>query len=397
MRLHQAMASHGHSSQMIALDSRSGIDGVVPTKTRSAASRIKRLAARAFSRLATRRRYFFQVQSLSMLDGTDIEQGVIVFKPDLIVAHYISAFLSFTDLARLQRATGAKIAFNLLDMAAMTGGCHYAWDCDGFRRGCGGCPALYAPGPADLSARIAKEKRGALAKLDHVVIAASSALHDEAAQSWLFEGSPLRTILIGLDPRNFTFPDRQAIRASLGLPSGKRVIMFGAQSLSEERKGMREMVAALGALSEQVHVDDRPCLLVVGEAAGLAGLSDCGFEMIAMGRVDHALLSQCYHAADLFVCPSTEDSGPMMINEAMMAGTPVISFRMGVAPDLIVDRRTGIIASHKTPESLAAAISEALDFSDEQLSKMRVECRTLAEARCSLEAQISAWAAVASA
>ncbi len=29
----------------------------------------------------------------------------------------------------------------MMDMAPMTGGCHYAWDCEKYKMKCGGCPA----------------------------------------------------------------------------------------------------------------------------------------------------------------------------------------------------------------------------------------------------------------
>src|SRR6185369_3592800 len=56
-------------------------------------------------------------------------------------------------------------------------------------------------------------------------------------------------------------------------------------------------------------------------------------------------LALAYQAADVFVCPSVEEAGPMMIPEAMLCGLPVAAFETGGAPDIIKHRQTGYLAT----------------------------------------------------
>jgi len=79
----------------------------------------------------------------------------------------------------------------------------------------------------------------------------------------------------------------------------------------------------------------------------------------------------------VFLCPSIEDSGPLMINESIMCGTPVVSFDMGVAPDLVHTGKTGYRATLKDSEDLARGIYKLLNLSDTEYAQMSGNCREL--------------------
>ena len=45
-------------------------------------------------------------------------------------------------------------------------------------------------------------------------------------------------------------------------------------------------------------------------------------------KLDRPLIRAAYRAADLFVCPSLWESGPLVLLEAMAAGTPFVSLML---------------------------------------------------------------------
>ena len=90
--------------------------------------------------------------------------------------------------------------------------------------------------------------------------------------------------------------------------------------------------------------------------------------------VDHDL-PEAFRAADVFVCPSIEDSGPMMINQSIMSGTPVAAFEMGVALDLVHTGETGYRAKLRDSSDLARGIHEILSLPERDFEKMRMNCR----------------------
>jgi glycosyltransferase involved in cell wall biosynthesis len=79
---------------------------------------------------------------------------------------------------------------------------------------------------------------------------------------------------------------------------------------------------------------------------------------------EEARLATAYRAADVFVCPSVEDAGPMMIPEAMLCGTPVVAFNTGGAPDLVVTGKTGFLAQLGDTAHLARGLLQVLASPD---------------------------------
>jgi len=75
----------------------------------------------------------------------------IDFKPNIVLCLFMQDFLSFKNLAELNKKTKASIFLYMMDMAPMTGGCHYSWKCKGYEKHCGNCPALYSTEEYDQS------------------------------------------------------------------------------------------------------------------------------------------------------------------------------------------------------------------------------------------------------
>jgi glycosyltransferase involved in cell wall biosynthesis len=68
----------------------------------------------------------------------------------------------------------------------------------------------------------------------------------------------------------------------------------------------------------------------------------------------------------LLVVPSdAPDATPRVILEAYATGTPVVAFAAGGIPELVEDRKTGILVLDRSPDALAAAIIAALSNRDE--------------------------------
>lgn len=68
-------------------------------------------------------------------------------------------------------------------------------------------------------------------------------------------------------------------------------------------------------------------------------------------------LLQLFQQADIFVFPTRADCLPLAIMEAMAAGLPVITTRVGALPEAVVEGETGLIVPPDDPAALADAIT----------------------------------------
>lgn len=389
LRLHQGLNERGHQSRLVVLTKRSTDSSVREAIGRFDTFRLWRLASKALLKLVSSADYYFQMQSMSAVASADRILRAVDISPDVIVVHGISHFLSFQKIAELQNLTGAPVVWMMLDMAFLTGGCHYAWDCRKYHVRCQSCPAVRVPNSNDLSARIWSEKQKWIRSIKGVAIASSSTLASQAVSSSLFSGWDVRTVLLGVSPDLFKPLERSEARVRLGLPESGSAIFFGATQIEQRRKGAIILIDALLRLAKTwPGGTPKPFLIVAGESSDILASLQEDWQVYFLGPVSVEKLAVIYSAADLFVCPSIEDSGPMMVNESLMSGTPVVAFSIGVVPDLVTSGVTGEVAEEINGESLAAAIVKVLSWSDEKRIQARGQCRSVAIEKCSPQVQI---------
>jgi glycosyltransferase involved in cell wall biosynthesis len=267
-----------------------------------------------------------------------------------------------------------------MDQEPVTGGCHYSFGCDGYEQQCGNCPLLERPGPADRSRQVFLRKRRNLGDLPITFVAPTSWVESRIRNSALFGRHRMERIALPIDTDTFRPSDRALARQQLGMPLNKQTIFFGSSYLHEKRKGGEYLIDAIqrfhqalsrterGSPMDQhrsngarpTHAADNVLLLMAGRN-GDEIKRRLPFPVFDLGFLsDERTLARAYQAADLFVCPSIEDAGPMMIPEAMLCGTPVVAFHAGGAPDLVVSGRTGYLARLGDAAELARGIGEVL-------------------------------------
>jgi len=248
-----------------------------------------------------------------------------------------------------------------MDIAPLTGGCHYALGCNGYIRRCGRCPQLNSSLAHDLSSWSLGRKQRLLPLHRLTVVSPTSWVHARVEESSLFGRCRNRLIPLAISPEIRRMAKNEA-RVLLGLPGDKRIVFFGAASLDEERKGGALFRAAIDALSARLDPRDREstCVTLVGrsEKPEWARLS---LPTLRLPYIQgDKRLAALYSAADVVACPSIEDAGPMIIPEAMTCGTPVVAFETGGAPDLVETGVTGHLARCFDPVDFARGLHDVL-------------------------------------
>lgn len=98
-------------------------------------------------------------------------------------------------------------------------------------------------------------------------------------------------------------------------------------------------------------------------------------------------------SADVLVNPSDVEGLPLVVLEAMMAGTPVVATAAGGVPTVVRDGETGRLVPILEPEALASAVADLITNPGEA-SKMADRARTLAKSNFSLDRMVAAQEAL---
>ena len=273
---------------------------------------------------------------------------------DIINLQFAWGFADYPSLMQLLPAD-IPVVVTMHGLENFTGGCSYTAGCEGFQQQCGDCPQLATRGPGDLSSKEWKYRRGAFSLRQpgnlHFV-ADSQWMAGEARRSSLLKEFPVSVIYYGIDTGIFRPLNRPAARDALAIPSGAQVVGFAADSVSDERKGIRYLISALQSLQQ------KPFLLTWGRdrAAELDG-----FPGLHLGHLESEHLSALvYNACDVFVMPSVEEAFGQTALEAQACGTPVVAFAAGGIPEVVRQRETGLLAKVRDIEELRGHIVKLL-------------------------------------
>jgi len=205
----------------------------------------------------------------------------------------------------------------------------------------------------------------------------------------LFKEKAMDKILLSVDPMVFNFVPKDAAKKKYGIPENKKVIFFGSAFLNERRKGMKYLIDALKKMREHTEINKENILLLIAGNDFELIKSEIPFEYRYLGLLaNNEELAEAFQASDIYVCPSIEDSGPMMINQAIMCGIPSVTYNMGVAMDLVINGSTGYRAKLMDTDDLALGITNLLKLDNSTYELYSKNCRQLALNSFTPEVQI---------
>jgi glycosyltransferase involved in cell wall biosynthesis len=284
---------------------------------------------------------------------------VNAIQPDIIHLHWtLGGFLRIETLKRIK----PTLIWTLHDMWPFTGGCHYDDGCGRYRASCGLCPILGSKKEWDLSRWTWTRKARAWKDMKMVIVTPSRWMAARARESTLFGQYRIETIPNGVDTNTFKLVNKTVAREIFSLPPKRKLILFGAMSTTDKRKGFDVLRLALARTMGMAGKDEW-MLCIFGTKP--ATLPDFGLETRYFGTLhDDISLAILYAAADVFVAPSRQDNLPNTIMESLACGTPCVAFDTGGMPDMIEHQWTGYLAKPFDPDDLANGIKWVLQ--DEQ-------------------------------
>ena len=294
------------------------------------------------------------------ITGTDLSGHPLIKGADIIHLHWINqGFLSLRNIEELVKLN-KPIVWTMHDMWPCTGICHHARDCEKFQTGCGACFFLKSEGK-DLSTSVFDKKLSLYKDANITFVGCSRWLSDRARKSYLLQEKAVLSIPNPINMEVYHPMDQNMPRGLLGLPSGKKLLLFGALNVTDKRKGIDFLIEALRKLEKQ-DVE----LVVFGQVKDdIRGLFPVPIH--SMGYLsDESKIVALYNAVDMFITSSLEENLPNTIMESMACGTPCVGFATGGIPEMIDHRVNGYVANYKDAGDLACGIRWVLEHEDRQ-------------------------------
>lgn len=301
-------------------------------------------------------------------DGVDFTHHPAYRSADIIHLHWINGLVAMRTLRKVKK----PVVWTMRDMWPLTGGCHYTMDCERYILGCGGCPQLGSNFKWDLSSVVVSNKKESLPK-DLRLVGISHWLSDCARNSAVFRGVQIQTISNNIDTSKFYPIETSVAREVLGLPHNKKIVLIGAQSVTDFYKGFDLFIDAMNELQQ-----DDIQILIFGRV-GHYEESALPNPMIKLGFLsDFISLRIAYSAADVFVAPSRMDAFGKTIVESMACGTPVVCFDSTGPADIVDHKVTGYKAKPFEVIDLANGINWVLTQNEVESKYLRLASRNRA-------------------
>ena len=372
-RLHEGLLNRGIDSRLLVGKAQIESDRIDTIKRKY---RLENQICRLSSRLG--------LNYLNLVSSFDIPKHKFFQEADILNFHNLhTGYFNYLTIPKLTKNKPA--VFTLHDMWSFTGHCAYSYDCDRWKQGCGKCPDLntYPAVRRDSTSWEWKLKNWVYSRSNLSVVTPSKWLTKQVKQSML-NRFPIHQIPYGIDTEAYKPIDSEKCRYILNIPNHKKVLMFGAESISDSRKGSDLLTEALTKLPASLKAET--VLLTFGY--GGETLSNAvGIETVNLGYISSdRLKSIAYSAADLFIFPTRADNLPLVLQESMACGTPMVSFKIGGVPDLVRHNITGYLATPEDSDDFCQGIIQLLE--DNQLrAEMKQNCRAIALEEYGLELQ----------
>jgi len=175
--------------------------------------------------------------------------------------------------------------------------------------------------------------------------------------------APIHVIPNGVDIEWFRPPDaaeRVRARAKLGFGEERTIALFIGHEF--ERKGLPIAIEALRTAPDVL-------LLVVGGSSDMIRRAQARARQAGVGERVHFAGTHgdpipFIWASDVLVLPSAYEANALVVLEALACGLPVVSTRVGFAPDIVVDGDNGFIVERDAASvgtRLAQLASQPLD------------------------------------
>ena len=173
----------------------------------------------------------------------------------------------------------------------------------------------------------------------------------------------------GVDTKCFQTADKTRSRKKLNLPDDRRIV-FSVRRLVY-KNGLDTLIESVPEVAREfpdvlfVVAGKGPSRQLIEDRINELGI---GNNIMLTGFVPDELLPVYYNASDYFVLPSASGEGlPLVLFEAMACGLPVVATTVGGTPEIVEQKKNGVLVPARNPKKMAKGLLELLK--NEKLTK----------------------------
>jgi glycosyltransferase involved in cell wall biosynthesis len=376
-RFHQQLLEAGHTSVMLVAK-KTKLEPQIIEVELNYLQKLKLLIIKLISKVLIKRTIplyaFYNYFEETTFPISAIKKA-LPFTPDVICIHWITGFVNTKTIYLLHKESNAPVFWRFNDFNAFTGGCHYVNNCINYTKSCGNCPAILSKRLKDRSYQNLQTKIKWLNKTNVTFVSSTTEIDEQLKSSIIAKFTKTQFIMLSCNSNAFMPFNKNKAAKKLGLPENKKIIFFGAQNINDARKGFKELLLALNILKTKLSKIESTEILLAYASKNKIDEDKLPFNCIRLPFFNSDKeLAFAYQAATLFVSPSIQDAGPMMIVEAMYCGTPVVAFDIGLAKDAIVNNYTGYIAPMSNNEAFANGIYNLIKLNEGEYNAVSENC-----------------------
>ena len=291
---------------------------------------------------------------------------------DLVITLFLQDFISSLTLKAIYEKLKCPIIIRSVDMGPFTGGCYFFLDCERYQHNCGKCPALMSEDENDRSRQNFLIKKDSYASINYAYCC-NNWMKRFALKSNMFEPDRIFTSTAVIDENRFYQRPMEECRKVFGIPQTKSFILFARyQNKAIISKGFSHLIDAVNVWSEELTEEEKSKVIVL-----IAGnrendpLYEMSVETKYLGQLNTENLIKAYSVSNAFISPSIDDAGPSMVNQSIMCSTPVISYNIGTAIDVIENGKSGFKAEVIDSHKLAKCIGELYSLTEDEYALLR--------------------------
>ena len=298
-------------------------------------------------------------------------------KHDLVYIVFWQGLLSFDTVEKIFDKIQCQFQFQGVDYSHMAGGCHFIGDCQRYQVGCGKCPAFHSNNANDFTAKNVVFRKRVYEKVKPIVYG-NLYMKDFYKSSYLLKDARVEMTSAIINTDVFRPLESIIYRKKYVIPDEKKfVIFFGSQNLNSARKGIYYLLEAFNYLYQHMGESVSKVLVITAGRQYDLIKNNIPFDSRGFGYVPMDVLPEIFSLATLFVCSSVNDAGPMMVNQSICCGTPVVGFDMGAVKQVVKDKGTGVCVPIGDSKALAEGMLRILKLTKNEYNEMSSRAREL--------------------